>query len=90
MEKIFGGLLHILEISMERHQQIAQPTIKPTPQNKIYYGTQLKSFLDILIKNVNGQIITDIYHKSTDTQQYIHFRSPPPKLYKIHPLHTST
>ena len=31
-------------------------------------------FLDILIKNVNGQIITDIYHKPTDTQQYLHFR----------------
>ena len=40
-------------------------------------------FLDILIKkNVNGLIITDIYHKPTDTQQYLH--------YKIHPLLTST
>ena len=25
-------------------------------------------FLDIFIKNVNGQIITDIYHKPTDSQ----------------------
>ena len=25
-------------------------------------------FLDILKKSVNGQIITDIYHKLTDTQ----------------------
>ena len=41
-------------------------------------------FLDILIKNVNGQIITDIYHKPTDTQQ------PPKKLYKIYPWHSST
>ena len=32
-------------------------------------------FLDILIKNVNGKIITDIYHKPRDTQQYPHFRS---------------
>ena len=32
-------------------------------------------FLDILIKNVNGQIITDINHKPTDTQPYLHFRS---------------
>ena len=27
---------------MGRHQRITQPTIKPTPQNKIYNGTQLK------------------------------------------------
>ena len=47
-------------------------------------------FLDILIKNVNGKIITDIYHKPTDTQQYLHFRSHHPKNYKIHPLHTGT
>ena len=36
-------------------------------------------FLDILIKNANGQIITDIYHKPTDTQQYLHFKSHHPK-----------
>ena len=37
-------------------------------------------FLDILIKkNVNGQIITDIYHKPTDTQQYLHFKSHHPQ-----------
>ena len=34
-------------------------------------------FLDI--KNVNGQIITDIYHKPTDTQQYLLFGSHHPK-----------
>ena len=27
--------------TMERHQRITQPTTKPTPQNKIYNGTQL-------------------------------------------------
>ena len=32
-------------------------------------------FLDILIKNQNGQIIIDIYHKSTDTRQYHLFKS---------------
>ena len=36
-------------------------------------------FLDILIKNVNGQIISDIYHEPTDTQQYLHFKSHHPK-----------
>ena len=27
------------------------------------------------MKNENGQIITDIFHKHTDTQQYFHFNS---------------
>ena len=36
-------------------------------------------FLDIFIKNVNAQIITDIYHKPTDSQQYLHFKSHHPK-----------
>ena len=39
MEKIFGWLLHILEMPIGRNQRITQPTTKPTPQNKIYYGT---------------------------------------------------
>ena len=51
------------------------------PQIKFTMEDSLKEFLflDILIKNVNGQIITDIYHKPTDTQQYLHFRSHDPK-----------
>ena len=50
---------------MGRHQRITQPTTKPTPQNKIYYGAQLKriTIFDINIKNVDGQIITVINHK---------------------------
>ena len=48
-------------------------------------------FLDILIKNVNGQIITDIYHKPTDTQQDLYFkRHHPQNCIKIHPLHSNT
>ena len=35
-------------------------------------------FLDILIKNENGQIIIDIYYKPTDTQQYLHLKSHNP------------
>ena len=50
---------------------------------KIEFTTEHSSkeqpFLDILIKNVNGQIIADIYHKPTDTQQSFHFKSYPPK-----------
>ena len=40
---------------------------------------EINHFLYILIKNKNGQIIADIYHKHADTQQYIHFKSAPPK-----------
>ena len=36
-------------------------------------------FLDILIKNVNDQIITDINHKPTETQQYLHSKNQPRK-----------
>ena len=36
-------------------------------------------FLDILIKNINSQIIRDIYHKPADAQQYLHFKSQHPK-----------
>ena len=35
--------------------------------------------LDILIKNVNGQIIKDISHKPTDTLHYLLFKSHRPK-----------
>ena len=37
-------------------------------------------FLDILIKNINGQIITDMYNKPTGTQQYLHFKTHHPKI----------
>ena len=59
------------------HQWIARPTTKPTPQNEIYYGTQPKRITIFRHphKNINGKIITDIYHKPTDIQQYLHFRS---------------
>ena len=36
-------------------------------------------FLDILIKNENGQIIIDIYYKLSDPQQYLLFNSHNPK-----------
>ena len=48
-------------------------------------------FLDILIKNENGQIITDIYHKSTDTQHHLYFKSHHPQnCIKSIPLHSRT
>ena len=48
---------------------------------KISYGTQLKktTIFRHPYKNVNGEIITDIYHKLTDTQQYLLFNSLPPQ-----------
>ena len=35
-------------------------------------------FLDIFIKNENGQIIIDSYHKHTHTQQYQQIKSHQP------------
>ena len=52
-------------------QQNLHPKIKFTME----HSSKELPFLDILIKNVNGQIITDINHKPTDTPQYVHFKS---------------
>ena len=49
--------------------QDLHPKIKFTME----HSSKELPFLDILIKNVNGQIITDIYYKLTDTQ--LHFKS---------------
>ena len=48
-----------------------------TPRIKFTMEHSLKElpFLEMLIKNVNGEIITDIYHEPTDSQQYLHLRS---------------
>ena len=43
------------------------------------YSLKELPFLDLLIKNENGEIITDIYHKPTDTQKYLHFNSHYPQ-----------
>lgn len=37
------------------------------------------TFLDITIKKYQEKIITDIFHKPTDTKQYLHFRSCHPR-----------
>ena len=46
---------------------------------KMKFAIELSSkelpFLDILIKNKNGVIIRDIYHKPTNTKRYLHFNS---------------
>ena len=77
MEKIFRWPLHILEMPLgdiyELHNllQNLHPKIKFTME----YSSKELPFLDILIKYVKGQIITDIYYKPTDTQQYLSFKS---------------
>ena len=38
------------------------------------HSSKEQTVLDILIKNVIIQILTDIYYKPTDTQQYLHFK----------------
>ena len=40
-----------------------------------------QSFLDVLVKNLDGKIETDIYYKDTDSKQYLLFHS-------CHPRHT--
>lgn len=40
-------------------------------------------FLDILVKKSNNKIYTDIYHKPTDTKQYLNF-------FSCHPRHTKS
>ena len=81
MEKMLGWLLHILEVPMrdinELHDllQNLHPKIKFTMEHSL----EEVPFLDILIRSVNGKIIADIYHKPTDNQQYLHFRSHHPK-----------
>ena len=41
------------------------------------------SFLDIKLKRQGEQIVTDIFHKPTDTKQYLHFRSCHPRATKF-------
>ena len=57
----------------------------PKMKFTIKHNSKELPFLDILIKNINGQIITHIYHKPTDTQQYLHFKSHPPNCIKSIP-----
>ena len=64
------------------HQNNKQKLLqKQHPKKKFTMEHSQKElpFLDFLIKNVNGKIITGIYHKPTDPQQYLHFRSHHPK-----------
>ena len=50
--------------------QNLHPKIKFTIENNL----KELPFLDILIRNQNGQIVIDIFYKPTDTQQYLHFK----------------
>ena len=49
--------------------------VDPKIKLSIEHNFKDLTFLGILIENENAQIISDIYHKSTDTQQYLHFMS---------------
>ena len=49
----------------------------------LQFSNTEQSFLDVLIKNRNGKIETDIYYKDTDSKQYLLF-------YSCHPRHTKT
>ena len=72
---------------LENLLQNQYPKIKFTMEHSL----KELPFLNILIKNENSQIITDIYHRPIDTQQYPHFNSYHSKnCKKTHPLPSST
>ena len=48
---------------------------------KLNYSKKEIPFLDVLVKNQNGKIETDIFYKETDSRQYLLF-------YSCHPRHT--
>ena len=82
MEMIFGWLRLIQEIPMGRHQTnytTNYKTYTPKIKSTMEHSSKELLFLEIFIKNLNGQIITDIYHKPIDTQQYLNFISHHPK-----------
>ena len=78
---------------MRGHQRIARPTTKPTPQNKIYYGTQPKR-ITIFRHPRKKQFWQNNHRYLTQANRHPTIpplqKPPPQKLYKIHPLHTST
>ena len=49
--------------------------LHPKIKFSMEYSLKELPFLDVLIKNEKGEKTTDIYHKPTDTQQYLHFNS---------------
>ena len=55
------------------------PDIKFTKE----YSSGEQAFLDVMVRNKNGHIETDIYYKETDSKQYLLFNS-------CHPRHTKT
>ena len=76
-----------LEMPMGRRQWIAQPTTKPTPQNKIYYGTQLKRITIFRHPYKKRKYPNHLrYLPQTNRHPTIPPLQKPPKLYKIHSL----
>ena len=62
---IYGGNINDLHNILQN----LNPKIKFTME----YSCKELPFLDILVKNENGENITDIYHRPTNTQQYLYF-----------------
>ena len=77
---------------MGEHQRNARPTTKTTPQNKIYNGTQPKRITIFRHpykirkwQNHHIYLLQTNRHPTIPPLQ----KTPPQKLYKMHPLHTS-
>ena len=49
----------------------------------LQYSNKEHSFLDVLVKNNEEKIETDIFYKETDSKQYLLFNSCHPRLIKI-------
>ena len=47
----------------------------PTKKSIANYSRKEKNFLDVLVRKLNNQLVTDLYIKPTGTHQYLHASS---------------
>lgn len=84
LETIFRWLLHFLEKKSEEHLYELHSflnTLNPNIQFTLKFSDCSISFLDIMVLKYQWRISTDVYCKTTDTHQYLIFKS-------CHPTHT--
>ena len=74
MEQILEWLFYILEMPIKDLHNVLQ-NLHPKIKFTIKHNSKEQQFLDIIIKNQNGQIIIDIYHKPSDIEEYSNFKS---------------
>jgi hypothetical protein len=57
--------------------------LSPSIQLTFEHSSKSVSFLDVLVRLSDSQITTEVFHKPTDTQQYLHFDSCHPTSHKL-------